>query len=629
MRINLKWICFALLIGSGTILLRAFDSGSPHDQDRLLFAQEKQQPPGTPEEGRDFEGGGPRPERRGLGPGGPEGNRRGRPGGFGLQQDLEIVKQFDKDGDKILNLEERLAARKWLSEQGGGRRGGPGRGRGGFGPPDGAGPLGSFGPPGRGFGPPGGGFGPPGGGERMAGTPGPQVRPEDVPTFPDEPLYSQKVVRTLFLSFEHDDWEDELAVFKNTDVEIPATLVVDGKTYPDVGVSFRGMSSFMMIPAGSKRSLNLSLDFRQPQQKLYGYKSLNLLNSNGDPSMMSAALYSRLVRERIPAPLVNFVKVVINGESWGVYANAQQFNKDFLQENYRETEGARWKTPGNPGGDAGLRYLGENIPEYKQRFEIKSKDKADSWKALIHLCRVLDKTPPEKLEEKLSPILAIDEVLWFLAYDIALVNEDGYWTRASDYNLYLDSLGKFHVIPHDMNETFHAAGPGRPGGRGFGGRGPQGFEGPPPEGDLPPRSPEDRPFPPDGMRPEGGRFGGPPRGGMMRPSVTVNPLVAINNPRMPLHSKLLAVPKFRQQYLANIREIAEQQLDWNSLGPLVAEYRELIGDEVKADTRKLTSYEAFVQATADHPSDSANTRTLPLRTFADQRREFLLKSTAQ
>lgn len=122
---------------------------------------------------------------------------------------------------------------------------------------------------------------------------------------------------------------------------------------------------------------------------------------------------------------------------------------------------------------------------------------------------------------------------------------------------------------------------------------------------------------------------GGPRGGMMRPNVTVDPLVAIDNPRMPLHSKLLAVPKFRQQYLANIREIAEKQLDWNSLGPLVAEYRELIGDEVNADTRKLTSYDAFVQATADRPSDSANIRTLPLRTFADQRREFLLKATAE
>ena len=67
----------------------------------------------------------------------------------------------------------------------------------------------------------------------------------------------------------------------------------------------------------------------------------------------------------------------------------------------------------------------------------------------------------------------VDGVLWFLALDNALINSDGYWTRASDYTLYLDEKGKFHVIPHDMNEAFRPAG-----GPGMGG--PGGFRGPPP-----------------------------------------------------------------------------------------------------------------------------------------------------
>src|SRR5262245_43327144 len=47
-------------------------------------------------------------------------------------------------------------------------------------------------------------------------------------------------LRAIFLEFERDDWEQELAAFWHTDVELPATLTMDGKTYPDVGVSFRG-----------------------------------------------------------------------------------------------------------------------------------------------------------------------------------------------------------------------------------------------------------------------------------------------------------------------------------------------------------------------------------------------------
>ena len=60
-------------------------------------------------------------------------------------------------------------------------------------------------------------------------------------------------------------------------------------------------------------------------------------------------------------------------------------------------------------------------------------------------------------------MLDIDNVLKFLAIDVTFVNTDGYWTRASDYNIYMDPKGVFHLIPHDANETFG------PGGRGRGG----------------------------------------------------------------------------------------------------------------------------------------------------------------
>ena len=287
---------------------------------------------------------------------------------------------------------------------------------------------------------------------------GPQVAPADVPSFPDASLYEPTVLRTLFFTFEDADWEAELEAFHDTDVEVPATLVVDGKTYPNVGVHFRGMSSYMMVPRGLKRSLNVSLDFVDANQRLYGYKTLNLLNCNGDPSRMSSLLYSQIARQHIPAPQANFVKIVINGEYWGVYTNVQQFNKEFLQENFKSVEGARWKVAGSPGGGGGLDYLGENIDDYRRRYEIKSKDSEKSWKALIRLCRTLDQTPASELEETLRPMLDLDGLLWFLALDVTLVNSDGYWTRASDYSLYLDPQGKFHVIPHDMNEAFRTGG---------------------------------------------------------------------------------------------------------------------------------------------------------------------------
>ena len=74
-------------------------------------------------------------------------------------------------------------------------------------------------------------------------------------------------------------------------------------------------------------------------------------------------------------------------------------------------------------------------------------------KPWFRLCRTLDKTPPDQLESALKPILDIDGALWFLALDNALVNGDGYWTRASDYSR-LDHRRKYLL---EYSETKKAA----------------------------------------------------------------------------------------------------------------------------------------------------------------------------
>jgi spore coat protein CotH len=425
-----------------------------------------------------------------------------------------------------------------------------------------------------------------------------------VKTYPKAALYEPAVLRTFFLEFEDKDWEAELADFYHTDVEVPATLIVDGQKYANVGVRFRGMSSYFGVAPGYKRSFNVSLDFVNRKQRLYGYKTLNLLNSHDDASFLSTVLYSHIARKYLPTPKANFVKVAINGESWGVYVNAQQFNKEFTRESFKSS-GARWKVPGSPGAGGGLEYLGEEIASYKGRFRIK-KDREKNWKALIALCRTLNKTPPDRLEEALRPILDIDGVLWFLALDNALINNDGYWVRASDYSIFRDGAGKFHVIPHDMNEAFRPAqgfGPGPgfgPGGRGPGDRrGPRGPGGP----------------------------GGPPPAGRSA-AFDLDPLIGLTDLRKPLRSRLLAVPGLRERYLRYVRTIAEKELDWKTLGPVVAQFRSLIEKEVEADTRKLYSLAAFKGAVADTAEAGAGVDRRAgtnLRAFAEGRRKFLLE----
>ena len=594
--------------------------------------------------------------------------QRGGPGGPGGpgQADIEVVEQFDKDENGRLSTTERRAALEWMKNRS--------SGRGGFG----GGPGGRRG--GRGG---------------TTTSEGPKVSPEDVQSFADNKLYDPTVLRTIFLTFEDDKWESELETFKPTDVEVPATMLVDGKSYPDVGVSFRGASSFFMIPTGGKRSLNISMDFADDKQRLYGVKTLNLLNCNGDASLMSSFLYHAIASKNVATPQVNFVKVVINGRSWGVYASVEQFNKDFLKRNYGSKKGARWKVSGSPNGDAGLRYMGEDLEDYKSRYDIKSKDDPKAWKDLVSLCKVLNETPAEDLEKALEPILDIDGTLWFLAIDVVSSNSDGYWTRASDYTIYQNKKGVFHILPHDMNEAFREGrgrgGPGGPGGRGFGppGGGPPGFGppgggfgGPPggfggrpdsdrdggnrnrrPPGDDGDEGPNFGPSPNNvqqegdrrgfggrgderqrfegrdqrggrgqrggrddrgrdqrGGRDRGGSGFGGGRGGGGEGGIQLDPLVGIDSDRFPLRSKLLKNKNLRKRYLQFVREMAAEHLNWDNLGPQVAAARKLIDAEVKADTRKPTTYEAFLEATDPEKGS--------LREFCTKRAEFLLNCDA-
>jgi hypothetical protein len=516
-----------------------------------------------------------------------------------MQQQTKLVAKFDTDGDQRLNVEERKAAREYLTQQRGNR--GPG------GPGGPGGRRGRFGPPGEDQSPP---------------QPGPKVSPADVPPVADTPLYDPLTLRTIFLEFESADWEKELIAFKNTDVEVPAKLVVDGKSYPDVGVHFRGMSSFG-VGEGRKRSLNLSLDFVHKDQQLGGYRTLNLLNSHEDPTFLRTVLYYHIASNYLPAPKANFVRLVINGESWGVYVNVQQFNKDFVKEWYGTTKGARWKVPGSPGGRGGLTYLGEDPASYKRIYEIKTKDVPAAWEGLIRLCKVLSETPLDELEKALAPLLDIDGALKFLALENALINNDGYWVRASDYYLYQDKTGRFHVLPYDANETFSGAGgpgfPGGPGGRGPG-MGPGRRFGPAFE-DAPAAGPQPAvDTPPEPRLAAAARSGG----------VELDPLTGLNDTSKPLRSKLLAVPSLRARYLGYVREIAEQWLDWNKLGPLALQDAALIATELKADTRKLYSTEAAWKGIAEHFPGTAETGRfgpgprMSLKSFAEKRRAYLL-----
>ncbi len=389
-------------------------------------------------------------------------------------------------------------------------------------------------------------------------------------------LYDAETVRTLYLRFHHEDWYQQMNAFYRTDIEVPAELIVDGEVYSDVGVHFRGTSSYFTVDS-EKKSFNIAVDYGEAGQRLYGYKTLNLLNGHVDASFLREVLYNRISRAYMPAMKTNFVKLVVNGENWGVYINLQQYNKDFLAEWFGTKGGVRWKV--GPGSGGALNYNGEDPAAYRETYQLKTRNVEDPWSGLIALCRMLsDETSDEVLVQGLPSLLNVDQVLWQLAVSNVFMDDDGYIHKGGDYAIYQDVKGRFHLIPHDNNESIRFARGGRGGPGGRGGRGGPGNWS---WGELT-----------DGM---------------------ISPVTHEGDSARPLIKRLLSHPEWRARYLAHVRTVVDEWLDWEVLGPVVEGYMALIDADVEKDDKKLYGYEEFAG------------QALPgLRDFITRRREYLL-----
>ena len=539
-------------------------------------------------------------------------------------QDVLLHEQFDADENGQLDRAERDLARKEIASR-------PARGR-------------------RG--------GPPG----MRGGQDEQTRPEadpkslridrtdlkEVPRLTGTGLYDPDVLHTIFLDFAAPDWHDEMVAFHGTDIEVPAIISLDGEQLGEVGVSYRGNTSFDM---SVKKSFGISIDAFDNDLRIDGFRTLNLLNANGDDSVMREVLFSNIASEYMPAPKANFVRVVVNGVYLGIYANVQQINKDFTKEHYGSKKGVRWKVPPDFSGGAALTYHGDNIDDYRDRYELKTNSATDEdWADLVELCKVLRETPDDELEETLPRYLDIHETIRFLAIDNAFLDSDGYYSRGSDYYIYKAPDGAFHLLHYDNNETFgggHGAGPGGRGGPGGGpGGGPPGFgpDGEPggPGGGPPdfgpggpggrPNVDEDSPQTPraqqgqrqtqDGRRGNRRRPGGPggPGGGGQGGGMTQSPLAFEKDiDTRPLITRILAVEAWREEYLDVLRDLAIVELDWAILGARVDQYRKLIERDVVRDPF-LGDRERFLKSLYGNEAS--------LKSIAAERRKFLLNHEA-
>lgn len=364
---------------------------------------------------------------------------------------------------------------------------------------------------------------------------------------PNTGLYDQSKIRTIYLTFAQSDYWTQLTnnYWSWTDAEIPATMVVDGVTYNNVGVCFRGQSSFQKTeppnPYSDKKPFGISLDFVNPTQDIMGRKDLNLNNCYDDRSFIREIFYQHQVKKHIPIAKSAYVILNINGVDWGLYPNVQQLNKSFYKDWYLSAKGTSWRATRSSGigfedgdGTGGLNYLGPDTAEYQKEYVMKFTDKVNPWDDLVNTCDVLNNTPSATLPSVLPDKLDIDRSLWFLASEILFADEDSYVQKGRmDYCVYWE------------RETGRIA--------------PQEYDG----------------------------------NGVMNPLYqNWSPFYHEDSVNYPLMNRLFKIPEYRQRYLAHFRTLLSECFD-PSAEAVIDGYKAQIDALVQSDPKKLYSYADF------------------------------------
>jgi spore coat protein CotH len=384
-----------------------------------------------------------------------------------------------------------------------------------------------------------------------------------------EGLFDPTLLRIISLTFTQANWQTLLASGRTTGVNVPGDLTMDnGAAVTGMGARYRGNTSCTgMGGSGApvKKSINLELDFVDPQGELMGYDTVNLNNAYGDETILREALYFNILRRYTVSPAGALAQVYINGANWGVYSFVQQQDGRLIDEFFPGNQGDRWRAPnmaGQPGGPGGggnsgssaLSYLGTtNIASYQSYYELKSDYHTNAWPNLIHAIFVLNSTALDQLREQAETVLAVDRWLWFLVIENVFADDDSYWNKGADCILYFEpESGRLHPVEHDGNEAFLAG------------------------------------------------------------DVQLSPVRGAGDSSRPVLNRLLAIPELRQRYLAHMRTVLREYFNPAVMNPLTESYSALSMAAIAADPVK--GYTSMATYTNDLNA---------LKAFVAQRSAFL------
>lgn len=413
-------------------------------------------------------------------------------------------------------------------------------------------------------------------------------------------LFAEGVVNEINIEISEEDWAD-LVENPLEETYYAVDVTINGETLSNVALRTKGNNTLTSVASSDsdRYSFKIDFDYFNDGENYYGLKKLNLNNNYGDVSYMREYISYRIMGEMgIPVPATSYTHITINGEEWGLYLAVEPIDEVFLERTFGDSTGDLYK-PDGTGAD--LVYRGDDMSEYPG-LVLKTNEETSDGSAVLDLMKALESG------EGLEDVLDVDEVLRYLAANVALANYDSYLGNTT-HNYYLyEQDGRFTIVPWDYNYSFGGFGGGEVDiyeptnqsmGMGGGRRGDmENAEAQTAAGEN--AGEEQTAQMPEGMeRPDNMEMDMPE--GMERPEGMGGGMGGSNE--KPLVDTLLSQDVLLAQYESYLAEIAETYFTEAYMSQIVSETAEMIAPYVEKDATAFFTYDEFLEASSADATD--------------------------
>lgn len=266
-------------------------------------------------------------------------------------------------------------------------------------------------------------------------------------------FYDIDAVQDIRIRFKEGNWDhilDSLFLNYGEDARMKADVSINGITYKDAGIRYKGFSSWYVDEA--KAPFNIDLDYSVDNRNYQGFTKIKLGNVIHDPSFIRETLAYKIIGRYMPVSRANYAEVYVNDTLLGLYTNVEAVDKRFIKDRFGSDKNSFFK--GAPedleypfGQNSNLAYThGTDSAGYMPYYKAES---LYGWENLLKFIYILNQQT-----DSMEFYLNVDRTIWMHAINYSILNLDSYIGYAQNYYLYLDDHSRFNPIIWDLNMSF-------------------------------------------------------------------------------------------------------------------------------------------------------------------------------